>query len=189
MPFTIPFIALARNDNPFEIDETPIPLHAWSGQESDPLTNLESDIRRLLRERAEARFAVDEARKQNEETQRKFLLETLDILDAFDRVFRNIHQKEDQVTKQMKIWINNFRTVRRMLEKMLTEHGVTPILNLDGGFDPVWHRAIETVNDPAHPDGFIVEQARCGYLWNGATLRKAEVVIVRNDDANVINQT
>ncbi len=184
MPFSIPFPVLVRNDDLFEIDETPIPLHAWSGQESDPLTDLENDIRRLLRECAEARFANGEARKQNEEMQYKFLLETLDILDAFDRVFRNIHQKEDQITKQMKIWINNFRTVRRMLEKMLTEHGVTPILNLDGGFDPVWHRAIETVNDPSRPDGFIIEQARCGYLWNGTTLRKAEVVIVRNDDAN-----
>mgnify|MGYP000978964476 CR=1 FL=1 len=189
MPFTIPFIALSRNDDPFAIDETPIPLHAWSGQESDPLADLESDIRRLLRERAEARFAVDEARKQNEQIQRQFLLEALDVLDAFDRVFRNIHQKEDQITKQMKIWINNFRTVRRMLEKMLTEHGVTPILNLDGGFDPVWHRVIETVNDPSQPDGFIVEQVRCGYLWNGTILRKAEVIIVRNDDANVMSQT
>ncbi|MDG4556817.1 MAG: nucleotide exchange factor GrpE [Candidatus Contendobacter sp.] len=187
MPFAISSLALIQKNDPFEIDETSIPMHAWSGQESDPLSDLEGDIRRLLRERAEAGFAVDEARKQNEETRRQFLLEVLDILDAFDRVFRNIHQKEDQITKQMKIWINNFRTVRRMLEKMLTEHGVTPILNLDGGFDPVWHRAIETVTDPTRPDGFITEQARCGYLWNGAILRKAEVIIVRNDDANPVS--
>jgi hypothetical protein len=67
MPFAISSLALIQKNDPFEIDETSIPMHAWSGQESDPLSDLEGDIRRLLRERAEAGFAVDEARKQNEE--------------------------------------------------------------------------------------------------------------------------
>lgn len=180
---------MAQNNDSFSIHETPLPMHAWSGQEADPLADLEGDFRHLMRELAEAHFALSEARKQNEETQRQFLLEALDVLDAFDRVFRHIHEKEDQVTKQMKIWISNFRTVRRMLEKMLTEHSVVPILNLDGGFDPVWHRAVETVNDPSRPDGSIIEQVRCGYLWKETILRKAELVIVRNDDTSVARQS
>ncbi|OGO07221.1 MAG: nucleotide exchange factor GrpE, partial [Chloroflexi bacterium RBG_13_60_13] len=88
--------------------------------------------------------------------------------------------KEDQVTPQMRIWIGNFRTVRRLLDKVLIEQGITKIESLDRQFDPSWHRAAEVVADPSRPEGTIVEETTTGYLWRGEVLRKAEVVVVGN---------
>ena len=157
-------------------------MNAWNDLDAKPLTVVEEDLRQLMRQLAEVRFELDEEKKQGVDKQRKFYLEILDALDAFDRIFRNIHEKEDLVTPQMKIWINNFRSVRRLLEKVLTERNIIPIQILDSGFDPVWHEILETITDPTRPDGTIVEEVQRGYLWNREILRKATLVVVRNSD-------
>ncbi len=109
------------------------------------------------------------------------LIALLDVADSFDRVFRAVHAKEDQVTPQMKIWLGNFRSVRRLLEKLLTDAGVTPIENVAGRFDPAWHKAAEAIVDTERPEGMIVEELKKGYLWKGQLLRKAEVTVVRHE--------
>ena len=44
------------------------------------------------------------------------LLQMAGVLDAFDRVFTNIGDKEKDSSKLTKIWVGNFRSVRRLLE-------------------------------------------------------------------------
>lgn len=147
-----------------------------------PLQALEADVRRLMRELAEARFALSEAERQRSEATRKLLLELIEVLDAFDRVFANVRSKPAEMTRQIKIWIGNFRTVRRLVERMLADEGVSAIQNVDGEFDPHWHQITETVEDPSKPTGTIVEETRRGYVWGKQLLRKTEVVVVRNSD-------
>lgn len=163
------------------IDETPLPLVAWADRDAPAIEVLTSDIGRLMREIAELRFSLAEAERAQEKRTERLLLQILEAIDGFERVFRAAKEKEDQVTKQMKIWLGNFRTVRRLLDNILDEQGVTPIRNLDQGFDPHWHKAVETVADPSRADGTIAEELRHGYLRGTSILRKSEVVVVNNE--------
>jgi molecular chaperone GrpE (heat shock protein) len=167
----------------FEIDDEPIPT---TGVVADclgsPLTLIENDIRRLMHRLAVAEHEKDQLEKAMRDEVKSILLALIDILDAFERVFEAVGSKQDLINRQMKKWIGNFRTIRRLLENLLYEEGVRAIENLDDGFDPKWHRAVDTISDPGKPDGTIVEQVQKGYFWHNAMLRKAEVIVVQNDN-------
>ena len=147
----------------------------------NPLEVITADIGALMREIAELKLALAEAKRDEEKRLEKLLLEILDAIDGFERVFRAVHAKESEVTKQMKIWLGNFRTIRRLLDNILDAQGVTPIVNVEGGFDPQWHKVAETVTDASKTDGTIVEEVRSGYLRGKTILRKSEVIVVKND--------
>lgn len=151
---------------------------ASATQSRNPLSAIEQDIRSLMVQLSEARFTLRQNETQQMDSTRKLFLDLIEALDAFERVFRNVGAKEDQITPQMKIWIGNFRTVRKLLDKPLSEQGVVRIENLDQGFDPNWHRVSEVVADPSKPEGTIIDEVKAGYLWHGQVLRKAEVIVV-----------
>jgi len=135
-----------------------------------------------MRGLSEARLSLTELERQHAEHRKRFLVGVLEVPDAFQRVFRAIRAKEDQVTPQMKIWIGNFRTASHLLEKVLLEEGLVKIENLDLGFDPQWHKVADTIVDQSKADGTIVQEVKPGYVWRGLVIRKAEVIVVRNDE-------
>lgn len=149
--------------------------------ESDVLTDVEGDIRRLMRELAEARALRDQDAKAHDADLTKLYLAILGAADALDRVFLSVANKEELVTPQMKKWLGNFRTVRSLIGQLLADRGIQRIQNLDAGFDPRWHRATDVVNDPSRPEGTIAAELQAGYLWRNQVLRKAEVSVVRHD--------
>lgn len=166
-----------------EVTEKPISLRAWSSQDSQSgLKVIEQDIRTLMRQVAEARFALAVKEKETSDKTRGLLLSVLEVNDAFDRVFQNIHTKPDMVTPQMKIWIGNFRAVRLLAEKLVREQGVVKIENLDAGFDPRWHKVAGVVADLTKPEGAILEEVQKGYMWQNQVLRKSEVIVVRHSE-------
>jgi len=168
--------------DPLAIADEPVALPAWEGENGNALEVIERDLRRLTRELAEVRFSVMEGEKQHQAQVRALLLGLLEALDAFNRVFRGIHAKADQVTPLMRRWVGNFRTVRRLVEEVLSQQGVTRIENLDQGFDPRWHKVAYTVFDLSRPEGMIVEEVKSGYVWQNQLLRKAEVGVVRHSE-------
>ena len=146
------------------------------------IRRVEEDVRALMRQVAEARTEADSDRKQQVDAQRRLLLGVVDVLDAFERVFRNIQSRDGDLSPQMKVWVGNFRSVRRLVDRLAREYGVVRIENLDRGFDPAWHTIVETVQDASRPDGTIVSEVQPGYLWREQVLRKAEVIAVRNGE-------
>lgn len=177
---------MAKSKTPvpeIEISDQPATLRAWKSPEGvKSLSVLEDDLRLLMRQLAEARFAVEERDRQHRDSAKAVLLGVIEVVDAFERVFCSIQAKQDLVTPQMKIWVGNFRTVRRLLEKILAEQGVVKIENLDQGFDPHWHKVAEIVADSTKPEGTILGEVVCGYVWRKHLLRKAEVIVVRNQE-------
>jgi molecular chaperone GrpE len=149
---------------------------------------VEQDMRRLMRELAEARFALNEQERASEATTKQLLLSLLEVLDAFSRVFKNVARKEEHITRQMKIWINNFHTVNSLLEKLLTEQGVTAIEILEPQFNPHWHVVAELVEEPARPEGEIIEVFKQGYVWRGQVLRKAEVIVAAHAGSDALRE-
>ena len=171
--------------NRFKIEPDDISQDEAVNQDIDPVGTIEGDIRALMKKLGEADFALGKQDKESQGKTKKLLLSLLDIMDSFERVFDAVHKKPDLVTKQMKKWIANFRTIHRMLRQVLSDQGVTRIENLDQGFDPQWHQVLETVNDPAQEEGAITEEVKAGYVWHGVILRKAEVMVVRHDTKTV----
>jgi len=173
-----------RRPGLLENDEPLLPASGWGEEPGwwERAGALRRDLVKCAREAAEAKFAAGEAEKAAHEHRRKELLALLEITDAFERVFRAIESKKDLVNRQMKKWIGNFRTVYRMLGALLAREGVARMENLAEGFDPHWHKAVETIADPSQPDGTIVEEVQAGYMWRSEVLRKAEVKVVRNAD-------
>lgn len=140
------------------------------------------EVQRLQRDLTEARRSLADFEKAEKERWDGLLSDLLEVNDAFERVFDAIREKDDQVDGLMKIWVGNFRTVRRFLDSFLSVRGVRPMEGTPGEFDPRWHRVGETVRDPSKAEGTIVRQTRTGYLRDEEILRKAEVVVVRNAD-------
>ena len=159
-------------------DSSRVPSMDDATQSLNPLLAIEQDVRSLMVELSKARSALRQNESQHMESTKVLFLELIEVLDAFERVFRSIAAKENQVTPQMKIWIGNFRTVRRLLDKPLADQGVVKIENLDQGFDPHWHRVAEVITDPTKSEGTIIDEVKAGYVWQGQVLRKAEVIVV-----------
>ena len=106
---------------------------AWKPEGSpNRVAVIEEDIRSLMRQAAEAKLSLREQEHQHTEKTQQLLLGLVEVLDAFERVFRHVHSKEDLVTPQMKIWVGNFSTVRRLLERVLSEQDVTRIKSWTG---------------------------------------------------------
>lgn len=167
--------------NVFDITETLLPVCSFEpGDNNHCLDIVEQDTRNSMRQLAEAEFSLSQQEQQHTDKARRFLLDILEVLDAFERLFDVIENRKDQMTDRSKRWIANFRTVYRILKRTLSKQGVAPIENLAQGFDPHWHNAVEKVTDTSKQNGTIVEERKKGYVWQNQILREAEVVVVRN---------
>lgn len=176
--------AAARRE--VDISEQPARLLAWPSETGqDGLQAIERDIAELMHRLAESKLTLAEQERQQADRLRKLLLSVIEIADALDRVFRSIAAKPEQVTPQMKIWAGNFRAVRRLIDKLLSEQGVARIENLDSGFDPHWHKVANVVVDSTKPEGTIVEEVLRGYVWQNQVLRKANVAVIRHAETEV----
>ncbi|MGB8258911.1 MAG: nucleotide exchange factor GrpE [Terracidiphilus sp.] len=120
------------------------------------------------------------ASEQAQKQQAQLLLDVLELLDSFERVFANIEPRLEAADQQAKIWVGNFRTVRKVLERLLAKHEVRRIESPDGMAMPGLHTIVETRVQPGLEEGTIVEEMQRGYLWKGQVLRKAMVAAVKN---------
>lgn len=165
----------------FEITENPLPVHGWTARDRfDRLGVIEQEVQNLMRKLAETEFSLSEQGQEYKAKTKNMLLALLEVMDAFERMFGIIESKKDQITEKTKRLVGNFRTIYRILQKILSKQAVSPIENLDKGFDPRWHKAVETISDPSKPNGTIVEERQTGYVWQNQILRETEVVVIRN---------
>jgi molecular chaperone GrpE len=119
-----------------------------------------------------------EERARKEKAQ--LLLDLLEVFDSFERVFANIEPRLEGAEKQAKIWVGNFRAVRRLLDNILKANGVAVIESPGGMAVPGQHTVVETREQAGMEDGTILEEMQRGYFWRGDVLRKALVVAVKN---------
>lgn len=167
--------------HPYAIHETPVA--GLAADDQDPFATLERDLCGLVADLARTRHTLDSERERHTREQSRLLGDLLEVLDALDRVFTSVATKPDAVTPQMKKWLRNFETSRRLFLSILESHGVHQLPTATGSFDPHWHKAAEVVTDSGLPPGAILREERPGYSRLGQVLRKAEVAIAADQDA------
>ncbi|MCB0061482.1 MAG: nucleotide exchange factor GrpE, partial [Caldilineaceae bacterium] len=80
----------------------------------------------------------------------------------------------EELDETTNAWVDGFRQIRKKLEGMLSDQGVTTI-PLDGEFDPNRHEAISSEPSESVESGHIIETLRVGYEYKGRVLRPALV--------------
>ncbi len=68
------------------------------------------------------------------------------------------------------------------LGEYLASAGISRIDTCDVMFNMEIHRAVQTMHSPGSADGIILSMIRCGYIFRGSIVRKADVVVNRTDN-------
>jgi molecular chaperone GrpE len=142
--------------------------------------DIQADIVGLIRESDSLKTQLVRQEEKASKEQKQLLLDMLDVLDGFERVFGNIEPREAAAERQARTWAGNFRSVRKVLEGHLRKHNVVRIEAPEGKAVPGFHTIVETESQLDLDDGTILEELRKGYLWQGSLLRAAQVKAVKN---------
>jgi molecular chaperone GrpE len=157
------------------------PIDSPDTEPASLLSGIEADVRALLRQASEFRTAADAGKRDLAKAERDWILRLIAIGDAFDRVLNHVNSQPDRINEQMRAWLGNFKAVRRLVDRQLTETGVT-VMPAEDVFDPERHTVAETVADQARPDGLIIDVLQPGYAKGDEIVRKANVRVVSNGE-------
>lgn len=127
-------------------------LDGWKRARADLINFRQQEAQRL----AEASFNY----------KKEILGELLLLLDEFQRAEENAPPNEE--TK-------GFIMIGKMLEKILKNQGVEPMITEKTPFDPSLHEAVEMVE--GEESGLVAEEILKGYLLDGKLLRPAKVKV------------
>ncbi len=121
-------------------------------------------------------------RKRQEREQEAFMQQAnaalisklLPILDDFDLAFE--HLPEDVAESS---WVEGFALIRRKLQSLLEQEGVTPIDPVGQPFDPTQHEAVTHEESDEVESGHVIAVVRKGYRLGDRVLRPAMVRVAR----------
>ncbi len=93
----------------------------------------------------------------------------LEVLDNFERALQHDTDDEGFVTGMQMIF-------KQMLDK-LNKAGLEEIQALGADFDPNFHNAVLTGDDPQYESGKVTDVMQKGYTLNGKVIRAAMVKV------------
>jgi len=140
------------------------------------------DMSKLMIEADALKTIITEIEGTYKKEKKNLLLQFIEFLDAFERVFKNIESKDRDIDKQTKIWLGNFKAIKKVIEKALKQYGVVAIQTPDGKAIPGFHTIIETRPVENMVNDTILDELVKGYLWDSEILRK-----YKNQKLNEIN--
>lgn len=128
---------------------------------------------RLLRKQAELDNFRKRAQREREEFRQianeSLIRELLPVLDGFERALK---QRAPAVPET---FYQGMELIHRRLLEVLGRAGLEPMETSGQLFDPHYHQAVETVEDPERRDQEIVAELQRGYMLNRRLLRPAIV--------------
>ena len=175
-------MAMRRKNSHLEF--RPTTVTGWSKFEREGKCEvLLRDVRLLMKQCADLEFHLGKEKEKAGEDKKGIFLDIVEILDRFDELFKAITPKEQEVDRQTKIWLGNFRSRYKSIERLLKKYGVVPIESSVGKKAlPGVQFIKETVHREDMEDEAITEELRKGYMWHKGVLREAEVVVVKNSN-------
>ena len=133
---------------------------------------------------------IESARRDRQtvvrETLRPLLLELLELQDSMiaaleattnqkiSGIMQRLFRKEWEI---LELWREGQAMALRRLDQILAGQGVTPLTLVDRPLDPRVARAVQVEQHEEEEEGIVLAEIRRGFLWNGALLRLAEVVV------------
>jgi molecular chaperone GrpE len=157
--------------------------------DGDEATVIGSDVERLRDELAASQeqylrtlAEFDNYRKRVERDRdeigsagkRDIIMGLLDVVDNFERA---VGTAPEAASAKPGGWSAGVLAIYRQLKRLLERHGVTSFESIGEKFDPERHEAIGAQPSDTVPEGFVLDEAHDGYLWNGKLLRPAKVVV------------
>ena len=170
--------AAASGENGADVDEG----EAAAGT----LETLKETVATLEQELAEARDQVLRSRAEEDNTRRrtardaenarKFALEkfTRELLPVIDNFERAIEAADDDSAVREGLDLS-----MKLLLGVLEKAGIELVDPIGEPFDPTYHEAMATVDNPDAEPGSVTEVIQKGYVLNGRLLRAAMVLVAR----------
>jgi len=130
---------------------------------------------RLLRKQAELENFRKRAQREKEDF-RQFANEGLirDLLPVLDGFERALRRRDPAVPEP---FYQGMELIHRQLSEVLARAGLEAIETVGKLFDPHYHQAVETVEEPGRRDQEIVEELQRGYMLKQRLLRPAIVKV------------
>jgi molecular chaperone GrpE len=151
------------------------------------LADLESALNRAEQEAAEQREAMLRMHAEMEnlrkrlirdlEKSRKRALEGFmnDLLPVRDSLEKGLQAAEGEAS------VESLREgkalIMRMLDKVMTDHGLEEIDPVGETFNPELHEAISMIPSPQHAENTVIDVVQKGYRLNDRLVRPARVVV------------
>ncbi len=117
--------------------------------------------------------------RANNKFSRELVRELLDILDNFDKVYKNYDNDPDPEVTNL---VGNFKSISNKLYKSLQGAGVSKIDTIGLKFNPSIHQAVTQIKNNDVDDQTVLEEVSVGYTLNGVVLKPAAVIISQKVD-------
>lgn len=155
--------------------------------EASPHVDLASEVERYkaLAEESEARMLRALAdmenmrrrvRKEQEDlikySSQKLIENLLPVVDNFERAL-----SADRENMTVESLLEGVDMVYRQLKQVFEQEGLTAIEAVGKPFDPHYHQAVMTVDDPDTESGIVVEELQKGYQYKDRVIRPSMVKV------------
>lgn len=144
------------------------------------IEKIEQQISVMLRNNKALSNQIEDNHRKEEQCLDEIFLDVISILDAFSREEKVIENREWNKSEDSQKAIKRLLNAKKKLNTMLEKYDVKKITFDDGMSNDDLCSVTDTEPDPEKPDGFIISIEKDGFSRNGHTLRRAEVVIVKN---------
>lgn len=144
------------------------------------IEKIEQQISDMLRNNKALSNQIEDNHRKEEQRLDEIFLDVISILDAFTREEKVIEAHEWNKSEDSQKAIKRLLNAKKKLNTLLEKHDVNKISFDDGMSNDDLCLVTDTEPDPEKPNGFIISIEKDGFTRNGHTLRRAEVVIVKN---------
>ena len=144
------------------------------------IEKIEQKISDMLRNNKALSNQIEDNHRKEEQRLDEIFLDVISILDAFTREEKVIEDHEWNQSEDSQKAIKRLLNAKKKLNTMLKKHDVKKMSFDDGMTNDDLCSVTDTEPDPEKPNGFIISIEKDGFTRNGHTLRRAEVVIVKN---------
>lgn len=100
------------------------------------------------------------------------IIEVLPVLDNFNLATAHVPEDEKEAG-----WVVGIMHIKRQLEELLRQQGVSEILAEGSSFDPTYHESVGEIKGDKSQKGRIAEVVQRGYMMGDRVIRPAKVKI------------
>ena len=144
------------------------------------IEKIEQQISDMLRNNKALSNQIEDNHRKEEQHLDEIFLDVISVLDSFSREEKVIEDHEWNQSEDSQKAIKRLLNAKKKLNTMLDKHDVKKMSFDDGMSNDDLCSVTDTEPDPEKPNGFIISIEKDGFTRNGHTLRRAEVVIVKN---------